>query len=301
VRPRSARRDRFDCRGGSIGSCLLAADAHLAERGVVNARLDAEVLLAHVLGVDRLRLCLDSAHPLTDRSLERFARLVHRRGQREPLQKILGRQEFFSREFSVDASVLVPRPETEILVEEAVRLAASIERPWIVDVGAGSGAVAITLALELPQARVVATELSLAAIAVGQANAARLAVADRVEFRRGDLLAPCAGQRFDLVVSNPPYVPSADIARLEPEVRDHEPRLALDGGIDGYEVHRRLAAAVAEALESQGAAVVEIGCGQQPTVAEIFGRAGFVACAVRHDLAGIERVLTLRRGGLRGG
>jgi len=301
MRPRCASRDRFDWRGGSIGSCLRAATAHLGERGVANARLDAEVLLAHVLSVDRFRLCLDSARPLADRLLERFAGLVDRRSKREPLQKILGRQEFFSREFSVDASVLVPRPETEILVEEAVRLAASIESPRIVDVGAGSGAVAITLALELPQARVVATELSPAAIAVGRANAARLAVADRVEFRRGDLLAPYAGQRFDLVVSNPPYVPSADIESLEPEVRDHEPRLALDGGIDGHDLHRRLASAVTEALEPQGAAVVEIGYGQQPTVAEIFGRAGFVVCAVRRDLAGIERVLTLRRGGLRSG
>jgi release factor glutamine methyltransferase len=301
MRRQSAGDDRFECRGGSVRSCLLAAEAHLAERGVGNPRLDAEVLLAHALGVERVQLCLDAARPLADAPRERFSGLVHRRGEREPLQQILGRQDFFSREFFVDASVLVPRPETEILVEEAMRLASSLERPRIVDVGAGSGAVAITLALELPRARVVATELSAAAIAVARANAARLAVADRVEFRRGDLLAPCAGERFDLVVSNPPYVPSADIESLEPEVRDHEPRLALDGGVDGYAVHRRLAAGVAEALDGQGAAVVEIGWGQRRRVAEIFAAVGFSACAVRSDLAGLERVLTLRRGGIRRG
>jgi release factor glutamine methyltransferase len=285
----------------SIASCLSAAEAQLAGRRVANPRLDAEVLLAHVLGVERVRLLLDRALPLGDRARARFARLVRRRAGREPLQQILGRQEFYSRAFSVDASVLVPRAETEVLVDEALRVAAPIPSPRILEVGSGSGAIAVTLALELPRAQVVATELSRAALRVARENAERFAVAQRIEFLHGDLLAPCAGRRFDLVVSNPPYVPSGEIDGLEPEVRDHEPRVALDGGRDGCDAYRRLAASVGEALEPQAAAIVEIGRGQRAAVAAIFAAEEFGVAAVRRDLAGIERVLVLRRGGGAGG
>lgn len=277
----------------SVSACLRRAEIHLAQCGVASARLDAELLLADVLGTDRARLRVDAARPLGLSAYERYARLVERRGEREPLQYIRGRQEFFSRDFVVDRSVLVPRPETEILVETALAKARSFTRPSIADVGSGSGAIAVTLALEHPQARIVATDVSVDAIRVGRANAERLGAAPRVEFRCGDLLMPCAGESFDLVVSNPPYVASAEIQSLEPEVRDHEPRIALDGGPDGLSVYYQLAQAASGALRPAGALVLEVGIGQHKAVEAIFAAAGFAACEVRRDLAGIERVLTI--------
>ncbi|MBI2964525.1 MAG: peptide chain release factor N(5)-glutamine methyltransferase [Deltaproteobacteria bacterium] len=278
-----------------LAARLRWAERHLAARGVASPRLDAELLLADVLGTDRAGLRLGRERPLDRRLADRFVRLVERRGAREPLQYLRGRQEFFSRDFTVDRAVLVPRPETEILVEVALERARRVARPSILDLGTGSGAIAVTLALELPQARIVATEISEPALSAARANAVRLGAAARVQLRRGDLLAPCAGERFDLVVSNPPYVPSAEIAALEPEVGEWEPRLALDGGPDGLAVHRRIAAEVASAVAPGGEVVIEIGRGQGAAVAAIFAAAGFAAREARRDLAGIERVLVFAR------
>ena len=277
-------------------SWVHAAERRLEAHGVRNARLDAEVLLADVLGIDRSRLYARAAVSVGAEVRTRYEQSIGRRASREPLQYIRGRQEFYSREFAVDASVLVPRAETETVVEEALRVAASFERPRILDVGTGSGAIAVTLALELPQARVVGTDVSQRAIACARANAERLGTADRVAMRCGDLFTPHGGDRFDVIVSNPPYVASDEIERLEPEVREYEPRVALDGGCDGLEVFRRLADASGEALEPDGALVVEIGVGQRAAVERIFAMAGYGAPRVRPDLAGIERVLTFRRG-----
>jgi release factor glutamine methyltransferase len=277
----------------SLASGLERASAFLAERGVDNPRLDAEVLLADVLGVERSRLYVDRDRELGDAEWVRFGERIRRRGGREPLQRIRGKQEFFSREFEVDAPVLIPRAETETLVDAVLARARRIDAPWILDVGAGSGAIAITLALELPDARVFATDVSPVAIDVSRANARRLAAA--VEFRCGDLFAPFAGERFDLIVSNPPYVPSGEIAALAPEVRDHEPRAALDGGADGLEVYRRLAGSVDEALRRNGVVAVEIGFGQREAVGALFASAGYRISKTDRDLAGIERVLTIER------
>ena len=277
----------------SLESMLERASRYLAERGVDNPRLDAELLLADALAIERSRLYVDLDRPLGDAERARFDERIRRRGGREPLQRIRGTQEFFSREFELDASVLIPRPETEALVEAALVRARGIDAPVILDVGTGSGAIAITLALELPKARVFATDVSPGAIDAARANARRLAAV--VEFRRGDLTAPFAGERFDLIVSNPPYVASGEIAALAPEVRDHEPRTAVDGGVDGLEVYRGLAASVGEVLERDGGIIVEIGFGQGDRVGAVFAAAGYRVSRTDRDLAGIERVLTIER------
>jgi release factor glutamine methyltransferase len=280
--------------GASLGSELERASRFLAERGVDNPRLDAELLLADVLGVERSRLYVDLDRALDDAERVGFDERIRRRGRREPLQRIRGTQEFFSREFEVDASVLIPRAETEVLVEVALARARGIDRPKILDVGTGSGAIAVTLALELPKARVSASDMSPGAIEAARANARRLAAT--VEFRRGHLVAPFSGERFDLIVSNPPYVPSGEMAALAPEVREHEPREALDGGVDGLEIYRGLAISVGEALEEGGGIVVEIGFGQREGVGALFAAAGYRVSRIDRDLAGIERVLTIDRG-----
>jgi release factor glutamine methyltransferase len=268
----------------------------LAERGVENARLDAEVLLADVLGFDRAGLFAARRPGLDDRERRAFDALIARRARREPLQHVRGRQEFFSREFLVDHRVLVPRPETETLVEVALSLARPSGHATVLDLGCGSGVVAITLALELPGTTIFASDVSPEAIEVARENARRLNVAGRIEFGCGDLFAAVRRRRFDLVVSNPPYVPRVELERLAPEVRDYEPRVALDGGRDGLDFYRRLAPTVSDVLAEEGVVVVEMGHGQSSAAAEIFAAAGLRVVSVERDLAGIERVLVVRRG-----
>lgn len=268
----------------------------LAARGVENSRLEAEVLLADVLGFERARLFAEPGRALRDGERREFEALLGRRGRREPLQHVRGRQEFFSREFLVDGRVLVPRPETEIVVETVMRAARALPNPTILDLGCGSGAIALTLALELPRAAVFASDVSPDAVGVTRENARRLGVTDRVVVRCGDLFGPYEGRRFDFVVSNPPYVASGALGRLAPEVRDHEPRVALDGGADGLDFYRRLAAEADGVLGADAALVVEIGEGQAGAVTAILSAAELCVEATERDLAGVERVLTVRRG-----
>jgi release factor glutamine methyltransferase len=272
------------------------AASFLAARGVEKARLDAEVLLADVLGFDRVGLFAARRPGLDDRERRAFDALLARRARREPLQHVRGVQEFFSREFLVDRRVLVPRPETEILVEVALDLARPFRDATVLDLGCGSGVVAITIALELPCAAIFASDVSSDAVEVARENARRLNLADRIELGCGDLLAAVRGRRFDLVVSNPPYVPRVELERLAPEVRDYEPRIALDGGEDGLDFYRRLAPAVGDVLAEEGMVVMEIGHQQSNGAAEIFAAAGFRVVRTERDLAGIERVLVVRRG-----
>jgi release factor glutamine methyltransferase len=275
---------------------LESAVARLASSGVEAARFDAEVLLADVLGVDRARLFVDRDRALDGTERARFEDLVARRGRREPLQQLRGRQEFFSRNFFVDRHVLVPRPETETLVETAIAAALAMPRRGlrILDIGTGCGAIAVTLALELAEALVFAGDVSAEALRVARRNASTHG--GRVEFREGDLCAPFASERFDLVVANPPYVPSGAIAALAPEVRDHEPRIALDGGEDGLEFYRRLAHDASSLLDDDGEILVEVGHGQSAAVLDIFASWGLRPVDVHRDLAGIERVVRVRRG-----
>jgi len=268
--------------------------------GIATARLDAEVLLALVLGCARIDLYASALdRPLDAGERDRFRELVRRRLEHEPVAYISGTREFWSLALRVDRRVLIPRPETETLVEQALaRLPA--DRPAVVcDVGTGSGAIALALLSERPRLRAVATDLSAGALAVAAANAAALRdaaaapLAARLDLRAGDLFAVLRdGERFDLIVSNPPYVPAGELPALMPDVRDHEPPLALDGGADGLDVVRRLVAGAAAHLAPGGALLVEIGAGQRAAAAALAAPGGpFLPAQAVPDHAGIDRVL----------
>lgn len=264
----------------------------LAGRGVESARLDAELLLAHALGCERLQLYLDMDRPLSDADLARVRGLVVRRRAREPIAYIVGRREFWGRRLQVTRDVLVPRPETELLVELGrARVGEGAAR--ILDLCTGSGAVAVALALERPGAVVDATDASEAAIAVARANLATYAVDARVTLHRGDLfLALPEPRRYDLITANPPYIADSEWAVLPADVREHEPRIALIAGPEGVEVHRRIAAEAGRWLAPGGSLLVEVGTGQAPAVAALLRDAGLVEVQSHRDLAGIERVVS---------
>ena len=268
-----------------------------AQHGVASPRLDAELLLSHALGCDRVRLYMDMPRPLEATELAAVRALVVRRRQREPVAYILGRREFYRRTFEVTRDVLVPRPETEILVDRALEVLPA-DAELALDLCTGSGVIAITLACERPALRVEATDLSEAALAVARRNAEQLGVADRVAFLQGDLLSPLPqGARYDLVVANPPYVADVELAELAPEVRDHEPSLALIAGAQGLDVLRRLCAGVADVLRPGGYALFEIGAGQAHAVcAMLADEAALRDVCTHRDLSGIERVVQARRG-----
>lgn len=282
----------------TILDTLRWTTGYLEGKGVPTPRLDAEVLLAWSLGVDRVRLYLDFERPLCPPELARYRELVRRRAKREPVAYIRGFKEFWSLEFDVTPAVLIPRPETEVLVEEALKLARALspKRPAalrVADVGTGSGAVAVVLARELNQP-VLATDASPEALEVARRNAHKHKA--EVEFIRGDLLAPFADHSLDLVVSNPPYVPRAEV--LHPAVPElgFEPRGALEGGEDGLDALRRLASDAPRVLASGGWLVLEVGAGQATDTARLLEAAGLRGVARVSDLAGIERVVKGRRG-----
>jgi release factor glutamine methyltransferase len=272
------------------GTAQLSAGPH-AEK----ARLDAELLLLHHVGKDRAWLLSHSSDEFGGCRAAGYAVLVDRRAKGEPIQYILGECDFYGLPFRVTADVLIPRPETEHLVEKAIALAGSFATPRIVDVGTGSGAIAIALAHHLPKAHITAVDLSEAALAVARENAERNLIAEPIHFLRGNLLEPVAGERFDLVVSNPPYVPVADCASLSVEVRDYEPALALFAGDDGLDVYRRLMPAAYTALSVGGHVVLEIGYGQAEAVGILLRSAGFEDLEFTPDLQGIARVASARR------
>jgi release factor glutamine methyltransferase len=259
---------------------------------------DAELLVARALGVSRARLHADPGRPVAAGDEARLRALVARRARREPLHYVLGTREFWSREFRVTPAVLIPRPETELVIAAFLRLNRRPD-PAILDLGTGSGCIAVTVACEVPGARVVAGDLSEAALEVARDNARRHGVASRVDFRRGDLFAVVAGggpaERFDFVLANPPYVAAADLPALEPEVRDHEPRAALVAGPDGLEAHRRIAAEAPPWLLPGGHLILEIGAGQEDAVRALYaGRPGLRVAGCDRDLAGVPRVCIVR-------
>ena len=278
------------------------AARRLVEAGIDarDAAFDAEVLARHALGWDRATYLARRREPAPAGFEDRFEPLVARRHRREPVARIVGRREFWGLDFEVTPAVLVPRPESELLVETALARLEDRNAPWAVaDVGTGSGCLAIALARELPQARVTATDISPDALAVARRNAARHGVADRIAFRHADLLDglpdPC-----DLIVSNPPYVPDAVIGTLAPEVRLHEPAAALRGGPDGLDTVRRLVGAAADRLRPGGWLIVEVGAGQSGDAAGNARRAGLQVVDVRPDLQGIPRVVVMQPDGERG-
>lgn len=283
--------------GPSVRDILKKSEAFLAERGVDSPRLSAELLLAATLGLDRLHLFLDLDRPLAEDEIARARDLMARRGRGEPVSLILGRKEFFGLEFCVSPDVLVPRPETEMLLEEAqARIAADAEF-LAVDLGTGSGCLAVGLAVLFPRAQVAAVDLSPAALAMARCNAERHEVLDRVLLARADAgRCPLPDGSCRLVLANPPYVTDGEYAELSPEVREYEPRLALVGGEDGLDQVRAQAPEVARLLEPGGLGFMEIGWRQGPAALEIFQSLGaFSSAGVLRDLAGHDRVVAVQR------
>jgi release factor glutamine methyltransferase len=274
---------------------LDAATATLARAGVDTPRVDAEWLLAGLLGVGRAALVLGLDAPLDADTAHRYAAAVRRRARREPLQQILGWEAFRGLRLRVTADVLVPRPETEILVQWALELVPS--PGLVIDVGTGSGNIACAVATERPRARVIAVDRSVVAAAVARRNVVALGLDDRVGVVAGDLLAPLGDVRADLIVANLPYLPSATVATLPPEVAEHEPRAAVDGGPDGLLEIRPLVASAPSRLARGGVLVVETAGGAQaPAVAALMRTAGFTEAATRRDLPGVERFVAGRCG-----
>ena len=265
---------------------------YFRDKGIDNPRLDAELLIAAVLELDRVGLYLNYDRPLIPEELERIRPLVKRRGGREPLQYILGRTEFWSLEFEVTPAVLIPRADTEILVEEALRHAG--DRGSLLDIGTGSGAIALSFASEKPNWQVCGIDISPQALAVAARNAERHGLTERCRLIEGDL-KQLPRESFDLVVSNPPYVSVAEYDELMPEVREHEPQQALVAGADGLDCYRRLAAQTSVVLKPGGWLLLEIGYRQEAAVRQLLKEAGLEEIYCRRDYADNPRVVGGRR------
>ena len=257
------------------------------------ARRDAELLLMYTLKRSRTLLITHYDELLANDLSLSYAELLERRRKGEPIQYITGETEFYGLPFLVTPDVLIPRPETEHLVEKVIEMASNFVAPRIVDVGTGSGAIAVALAHRLPHASITATDISSRALALAEENAKRNGVA--VRFLLGDLLAPVEGERFEIIVSNPPYVAMADRDSLDVEVREYEPALALFAGEDGLEIYHRLIPAAFDALTPGGFVVLEIGYGQSTAIADLLTSAGFECVEFVPDLQGISRVACARR------
>jgi release factor glutamine methyltransferase len=285
---------------GLLREVLRDGERSLAQAGITSARLDAEVLLAFALGLTREQLIASPSLTLGDAQVRLCYDLLMRRVRREPVAYILGRQEFWSLDFQVARDVLIPRPETERLVEIGLDIAERLAptRPLrVLDIGTGSGAIAISLATELRNSTVWATDVSSQALAIARVNAQRHQVEKRIHFLEGDLWAALnhVGLRFDLILSNPPYIPSAEIDALESEVSRWEPRGALDGGVDGLDFYRRIASRAHSYLAPDGALALEIGADMGEAATKLFADGdAYTGVQVFCDYAGRDRVIVAR-------
>ncbi|MGH7914063.1 MAG: peptide chain release factor N(5)-glutamine methyltransferase [Candidatus Binataceae bacterium] len=289
----------------AVAAAIAAASARLARAGVASARLDAELLMAAAAGISRAAVIagaagMAGAKQIDAALLARFERMVARREAREPLAYIVGQREFFSLEFAVSPGVLVPRPETETLVEAALDFLDGRSSATVLDIGTGSGAIAIAIAKNAPAARIVALDISKVSLENAADNARRHLCADRITLVQGDCFPPIDGDGspfhlFDLIVSNPPYIAEAAFATLAPEVRDFEPRIALEGGRDGMDFYRKIAGGLARWLMRGSEVILEVGAGQAGAVEAMMHAAGCAARARMRDLAGVERVVRSRR------
>jgi len=277
----------------TVSALLQRAVAILETAGLETARQDAEWLLASLLGVERVALYLDPGRRLSAPRVARYLATVERRAAREPLQYLLGWEDFHGVRLSVTPDVLVPRPETEGLVEWALEVLGGRPDPAVADLGTGSGAIACAIAAARPDAEVLAVEVSAGALAVASRNVRQLGLASRVRLLAGDLFAPLGSlsASLDLVVSNPPYLPSAVIPLLPPEVSRHEPRAALDGGPDGMAVIRRIVADAPRVLKAGGWLLMEIGEEQAGPLASLMAAEGFTGIRARRDANGVERYI----------
>jgi len=270
----------------------------LARKGVESPRLQTELLLAHVLKMPRMKLYLNFERALSEPELTAVRELVKRRGQREPLQYIVGSASFCGLELAVDRHVLVPRPETELLAEQGWQFLSTLgpQPSTALDYGTGSGCIAISLAVKCPSTQILGIDASADALDVAGQNAARHNVSDRTRFFHGDGFAAVPPDAsFDLIISNPPYIPSAGIETLQPEVRDYEPHQALNGGPDGLDAFRRLAAEAGAFLKSGGRIMVEFGDGQEEQVCRILKGQNWIVVAVKQDYTPRPRILIARR------
>jgi release factor glutamine methyltransferase len=282
--------------GETAQTLTRAAAASLKAAGVATAPLDARVMMRHVLGLKFEDALVDPARRLTVEEERRFSALLHRREKREPLSHILGRKEFWSLPFLVGPDVLDPRPDSETVIEIVLGHLQSRDQAdgrglKILDLGTGSGCLLLALLQELPGATGVGSDLSHAALAIARRNAARLGVGSRARLVESDWTAGIDGQ-FDVIVSNPPYIPSAGIVALAPEIRDHEPRLALDGGPDGLDPYRRILPGLARFCGPRALVVFEVGEGQSDEVAKLLIQNGFADVAAHDDLARIARCVS---------
>jgi len=286
----------------TILTAVKTATQHLAAAGCDTPQLDAEILLAHTLKKERIWLYMYPEFQLDDRCAFEYSGLISRRQQREPVAYITGHKAFFALDFLVTPNVLIPRPETELLVENAIRLAQQKPAATIVDVGTGSGCISIALATHLKQANLFAVDISQAALNVAQRNAAYHQVAGKIKFLRGNLLDPISGRvnRVDIIVSNPPYVSRAEVLAetTMPEVRRYEPHLALNGGPAGLDIIEQLLEQAASKLSGSGSLLVEIGFEQGETVSKLaqkyFPKA---QVQIKQDLAGLDRLLIVKEPG----
>lgn len=280
---------------GSVRAAVASAAARLRDAGLLpsDAALDADVLVRHVLGWDRATLLVRRDELLPSAAAAAFEALVERRTTREPVAYLTGTREFYGRAFHVSPAVLIPRPETELIVDAVLARTTPAAARVVGDVCTGSGILAVTLACERPRVEVVATDLSAEALAVARCNADAHGVGDRIAFVEGDLLLPAPGA-FDVIVANPPYVPARDAATLAPDVRTFEPGIALFGGEDGLAIVERLVVQAAARLAPGGIFVMEFGAGQQYDVAHLVTSAGFEILQTANDLQGIPRVVVCR-------
>ena len=284
----------MSARTWTIRDVLDWATQDFSARGIESARLDAELLVARALGIDRIGLYLDLHRPLQEAERSAIRPLVARRRDREPVAYILGHRDFFGRRFEVTPDVLIPRPDTETLVEHALAQIPKDAPSRVLDVGTGSGAIAVTLASERPAARITATDISKAALEVAGRNAAAHGVQDRITFDHVDLLR--ASSPYDVIVSNPPYIARTELETLQEEVRDHEPDTALFGGEDGLDVIRRLLDVARPAVEAGAHLLIEVGAAQAAAVVDLGIETGaWKRVAVYPDLDRVERVVHLRR------
>ncbi len=284
----------------TVLEALNWATDYLRDRGVENPRLHAELLLAHALRLSKEKLYIHLNDGIRKEARQTLEDLIRRRTSGEPLQYLLGHQEFWSIDLKVDPRVLIPRPETEHLVEEALSILVNISSkkiPSVLELGTGSGAIAISLAKEVTHLFLVATDLSGEALRVALENAKQASVSNKIVFIRGDLLRPFrAGARFDLILMNPPYIPDSEINGLAREIKDHEPLLALKGGTDGLDFYRRLISQIPSFLKGEGWVLLEVGSMQARDVSEMVQVSGYfqkVECV--RDLSGIERVVKAQR------
>ncbi len=284
----------------TIAGALTYANDQIAAAGVETPRFDAQLLLAWTLKTRREDLAREPERALTERERIIFEKAVSLRVLRRPLPYITGEAWFYGRQFKINRAVLIPRPETELLAELALKACRDVLNPKIADIGTGSGCLAVTLACERPDAEVWATDLSADALKEARKNVVRYGLLERVTLLHGDLLGPLpSDMRLDIIVSNPPYVTEAELPGLQPEVRDYEPRLALSGlgdaaGLDGTALHRRILAEARPLLIPGGSMLLEVGQGQSDRVAETAHGLGYAAVTVSDDFSGIGRVVSAR-------